>query len=97
MSPLKWVALGAGLWHPRPRLTQREGHMGALVPIGTVITLLGLVGLLYCIFAVVRARRAKLDDEAMKARLQRVVAWNLGALAVSGLGLMVVIVGLFLG
>jgi len=70
--------------------------MAALVPIGVAITLLGLCGLIFCIFSVVRARRAGLDDASMKARLQKVVAWNLGALAVSGIGLMCVIIGLFL-
>ena len=70
--------------------------MAALVPIGTAITLLGLAGLMLCIFTVFRARRAGLEDAEMKARLQKVVAWNLGALAVSAIGLMCVIVGLFL-
>jgi len=70
--------------------------MAALVPIGSIITLLGLGGLIFCIITVIRARRAGLSDEDLKARLQKVVAWNLGALAVSALGLMLVIVGIFL-
>ena len=70
--------------------------MAALVPIGSIITLLGLGGLIYCIITVIRARRAGLSDDDLKARLQKVVAWNLGALAVSALGLMLVIVGIFL-
>ncbi|WP_147125229.1 hypothetical protein [Shimia ponticola] len=70
--------------------------MSALVPVGTAITLLGLAGLVFCIVSVVRARRAKLDDAEMKARLQKIVAWNLGALAVSAIGLMCVVLGLFL-
>ena len=37
--------------------------LGLLVPVGTVITLLGLCGLIYCIVAVARARRAGLSDE----------------------------------
>ena len=70
--------------------------MGALVPVGSIITLLGLGGLVYCIVIVMRARRANLPDDKMKARLQKVVAMNLGALAVSAIGLMIVIMGVFL-
>lgn len=71
--------------------------MAILVWIGTALALLGLAGLLYCIVTVVRARRAGLDDAAMKAKLQKVVAWNLGALLTSALGLMVLVMGLILG
>ncbi len=70
--------------------------MEIVVWIGATVTLAGLAMLAWCIVAVVRARRAKLDDAALKARLQKVVALNLAALAVSGLGLMMVIVGVFL-
>lgn len=70
--------------------------LAILVPLGTVITLAGLALLGYCIFAVVRARKAGLSDEDMKARLQKLVAVNLGALALAGIGLMCVVVGIFL-
>ena len=70
--------------------------MEIIVWIGATVTLAGLAMLAWCIVAVVRARRAKLDDAALKARLQKVVALNLAALAVSGLGLMMVTVGVFL-
>ncbi len=70
--------------------------MEIVVWIGAAVTLAGLAMLAWCIVAVVRARRAKLDDAALKARLQKVVALNLAALAVSGLGLMMVVVGVFL-
>jgi hypothetical protein len=71
--------------------------MELLVWIGAGLTLIGLLGLLWCILLAVRARRAGLSDEELRARLQKVVALNLGALAVSALGLMAVIVGIFLG
>lgn len=64
--------------------------------IGAALTLVGLAMLVWCIVAVMRAKRAGLDEDALKARLQKVVALNLGALGVSGLGLMMVIVGIFL-
>ena len=70
--------------------------MQSLVWIGTALTLAGVGLLLACVVMAVRAKRAGLEDEALKARLQKVVVWNLGALALSGLGLMVVIAGLFL-
>jgi hypothetical protein len=71
--------------------------MEALVWIGTAMSLAGIGGLLWCVLAVAKARRAGLDDAALRARLQQVVAWNLAALGVSALGLMLVVVGLFLG
>lgn len=67
-----------------------------LVWTGAVVTLLGVALLLYCIVRVAQARRSGLDDDALKSRLQSVVALNLGALAISGIGLMLVIVGIFL-
>jgi hypothetical protein len=71
--------------------------MEFLVWIGAGLTLLGLLGLVWCIVLAIRARRSGLSEDEMRARLQRVVALNLGALAVSALGLMAVIVGIFLG
>lgn len=70
--------------------------MEILVWAGAVITLLGVCGLIWCVVTVLRARRAELEDAALKARLQKVVALNLGALFVSAIGLMMVIVGIFL-
>lgn len=71
--------------------------MSALVTIGTIITLAGIAGLGACIVMVARIRRAGLDEEETRRRLQRVIAWNLGALAVSAIGLMAVIAGIMLG
>ena len=71
--------------------------MAILIPIGAVVTLIGLAGLLWCIFRVAKARRSGLDDEALSAVLQSTVAMNLGALFLSALGLMMVVVGILLG
>ena len=54
----------------------------------------GIVG---TIVAVARARRAGLDDAALRARLARILPWNVGALLLSCLGLMAVVVGVILG
>lgn len=70
--------------------------MDGLIWGGAAVTLLGLAGLIWCIAKVASAKRAGLADDALRARLQRVVALNLGALLVSALGLMMVIVGIFL-
>jgi hypothetical protein len=70
--------------------------MDFLIWSGAAITLLGLVGLIWCIVKVSRARKRGLDDAALKAELQKVVALNLGALLLSAFGLMMVVVGIFL-
>lgn len=70
--------------------------MEALLWIGTLCTCLGLVGLGLCIREATRAKREEAGDDALKARLQKVVAWNLGALAISAIGLMMVILGVIL-
>jgi len=69
--------------------------METLIWIGALFALVGVVGLGWCILIAWKARREGLDDEAMKVRLQKVVAMNLGALAVSSIGLMMVILGIF--
>jgi hypothetical protein len=70
--------------------------MSAVIWGGAILTLIGVAGLIFCVFMALRAKREGLSGPAMQARLQRVVAWNLGALAVSALGLIMVIVGLIL-
>ena len=64
---------------------------------GAGLTLIGVAGLFWCVVLGVRAKRSGLPDDQMKAQLQRVVALNLAALAVSALGLMAVIIGVSLG
>lgn len=68
-----------------------------LVWVGTAISVAGLIGLLWCILHVVKARKQKLDDEALRAVVQSVLPYNLGALFLSVIGLMLVMVGIFLG
>lgn len=63
---------------------------------GAGLTVVGIAMLGWCIVMAMRARRSGLDDDAVKARLQKVVALNLGALAVSAIGLMMVVLGVFL-
>lgn len=70
--------------------------MTALIWGGAALSLLGVVGLFWCILFVLRLRRAGLDDATLRARMQKAVMLNFGALAVSTLGLMLVVVGIFL-
>jgi len=64
---------------------------------GIVLTLIGLVGLLYCILTVVRARKAGLEGEEMVAKLHGMVAINMAAVGLSGIGLALVVVGILIG
>lgn len=68
-----------------------------IIIIGATLSLLGLIGIIYCIVAISGAKRAKLDDEALRERLAKLVPINLGALLVSIIGLMTVITGIVIG
>ncbi|MCG6885377.1 MAG: hypothetical protein LJE62_16635 [Silicimonas sp.] len=70
--------------------------MENLVWIGALVTLTGLAGLIWCILTVQKARKKGLDDNALKTELQKVVALNLGALFLSAIGLMIVVLGILL-
>lgn len=63
---------------------------------GAALTILGVMGLAWCIRVVLVSRRKNLSEPDMRAALQRVVALNMGALALSGIGLMMVVVGIIL-
>jgi hypothetical protein len=63
---------------------------------GTALTVVGILGLVWCIKIVLGIKRANLPDDEARMRMQRVVALNMGALAVSFLGLIVVLVGVIL-
>ena len=71
--------------------------MEVLVWIGAAVSLVGVAGLGYCIMLALRARNSGLPEEAMRQALQKVVLYNMGALGVSALGLMLVVLGIFLG
>lgn len=70
--------------------------MVALIWGGAVMTLAGVGGLLACAVGGMRLRRAGLNDAGLRERLNRLVAYNLGALGFATIGLMAVILGLFL-
>jgi hypothetical protein len=70
--------------------------MEMLIWPGALLTMAGLAGLFWAIARVARARRAGLEDAALRVVLQKAVAINLGALAVSALGLMLIVAGVML-
>lgn len=63
---------------------------------GAALTLAGLAGILWCMVTVWRAKRAGLNDDALRERMRIVVAVNMGSLAASMLGLMAVVLGVIL-
>ncbi len=63
---------------------------------GAGLSLVGLVGLIWCIFHVGRAKRANLDDADMRAVLKTAIPINMAALFLSAVGLMMVVLGVFL-
>ena len=71
--------------------------MSNLIPLGAVITLMWLAGLMWCIIKVALARKKGLSDEELRAVMQTTVGLNLGALLLSAVGLMMVIFGIILG
>ena len=70
--------------------------MEILVWAGAAISLLGLGGLVWCILTVWKARRAGLSDDELRARVRKVVPVNAGALMLSVIGLMLVVLGVLL-
>ena len=76
---------------------ENENTLEWLVWTGAAVSVLGLLGLIWCIVKVRAAKKAGLDDAQMRATLQSVIPLNLGALLLSFLGLMMVMLGIFLG
>jgi hypothetical protein len=70
--------------------------MESLVWIGALVSLIGLAGIIYCIVRMGKAKRAKLSDDDMRSAIQSIVPINMGALYLSVIGLMLVVVGILL-
>lgn len=71
--------------------------MDWLIGLGALISLAGIAGLIWCIVLALKARKGDPEAPETRRNLQRVVLINICALGVSGLGLMLVVVGIFLG
>lgn len=70
--------------------------MGWLIIIGVAISAIGLVGLVYSIVRVLKARKAAQSDTELKEAVARAMPLNMGSFALSALGLMMVVVGVIL-
>lgn len=68
--------------------------METLIWIGTLISLAGLGGIIWCILAIVRVRRAGLDDNELRKSLAKLIPINIGSLFCSVAGLVLVILGI---
>ncbi|QFT64255.1 hypothetical protein SAMN05421853_102361 [Roseivivax halotolerans] len=71
--------------------------MDILIWVGVIVSAAGLGGLVWTIVRVASARRRNLPDAELRAELQKALPLNLGALFLSVIGLMLVVVGIFLG
>lgn len=67
-----------------------------IIWLGAALTVIGVLMLIYCIVIAVKTRKSDLPEDQMKVKLQKVVTLNLGALAISAIGLMAVIFGIML-
>jgi hypothetical protein len=73
-----------------------EAMMTLLIMIGAGLSLVGVGGLILCILLALKARKLDLSEADMRKKLQKIVALNLGALAISAVGLMMVVFSVFL-
>lgn len=64
---------------------------------GVLVSVIGLAGLILSIVKVAKARKAGLSDDELRAAVQKVMPLNMGSLFLSVIGLMMVILGIFLG
>ena len=70
--------------------------MDLLIWFGSILSILGLIGLFWCIKTVLRAKKLATSDEELRSNLQKVVPLNMAALFLSAIGLMLVILGIML-
>ena len=70
--------------------------MDLLIWIGSILSILGLIGLVWCIKTVLKAKKLAKSDEELRSSLQKVVPLNMAALFLSAIGLMLVILGIML-
>ena len=77
---------------PSPGPPPFNGKVAWAIVVGIVS-----VGLILSIVRVNKARKAGLSDEELRAAVQKAMPLNLGSLFLSVIGLMVVMLGIFLG
>lgn len=71
--------------------------MKLLVWAGAAVCVLGVLGLLGVGVKAARAKGTTSGEKELRAQLARLLPWNLGALAIATIGLMMVMAGIALG
>jgi hypothetical protein len=61
-----------------------------MIAVGIIVTVLGLIGLIYCMVSAFRARRAGVTGEDLANHLKKLVAVNLAAFFLSAIGLAII-------
>lgn len=67
-----------------------------MIWIGAAISVVGLLGLVTSAVRVLKAKRAGLDDDALRDAVKSAMVLNFGALMLSAFGLILVVVGVIL-
>lgn len=70
--------------------------MDLMIWIGAAISVVGLLGLVTSAVRVLKAKRAGLDDDALRDAVKSAMVLNFGALMLSAFGLILVVVGVIL-
>jgi len=70
--------------------------MDFLIYIGGAFTLTGLIGLGYCIKMALAIKREGKESNDTSKRLRALVAWNMGAMGMSSIGLAMIVIGIIL-
>ena len=70
--------------------------MELLIWMGSILSILGLVGLFWCIKTVLKAKKLATSDDELRSSLRRAVPLNMASLFLSAFGLMLVILGIML-
>jgi len=70
--------------------------MEILIAAGAIISVVGLAGLLVCIFKAAKVKKDGGTEEEMQAKLEPLIPLNLGSLFLSIIGLICVILGVIL-
>lgn len=70
--------------------------MELLIWMGSILSILGLVGLFWCIKTVLKAKKLATSDDELRSSLRRAVPLNMASLFLSALGLILVILGIML-
>ncbi len=69
--------------------------MTIIIYIGAALALVGIVGLGFCVSQAFRIRKES-NEEVANRKLQKLVGYNFGALAIASLGLIMIIMGMVL-